>query len=227
MGIMLNYHSAARRASVAASIGERILRLRGATKSINEIARDFENALENAVVDVVNGNMTRAALAALMRELIIDSARAVFVEGMKEGDKGLTEADIDDEDEAVIREWILSQVRHINDFADAVAEAAKLKGDERTEARNALLKRVELWVEALRGLGLRGTASAKGNMMVTWRYGDTEHCDTCRSLNGKRRRLKWFTGKGYIPREPGSATLDCNGYNCQCQLVDDRGSVVL
>ena len=63
----------------------------------------------------------------------------------------------------------------------------------------------------------------KGKQMLTWRLGNTEvHCSTCASLNGKRHRASWFISHDYIPGKPGAA-MDCQGYNCDCALVDDEG----
>ena len=70
-----------------------------------------------------------------------------------------------------------------------------------------------------------GKMFAQQNKMVTWRYGETEHCDTCASLNGKRHKAKWFISRDYIPRKPG-ANLDCGGYRCQCSLIDDKGKEI-
>jgi hypothetical protein len=33
--------------------------------------------------------------------------------------------------------------------------------------------------------------------------------------------------KGYIPQQPGSETLACGGWNCDCQIVDDDGERLL
>ncbi|MCR4308385.1 MAG: hypothetical protein NUV80_07590, partial [Candidatus Berkelbacteria bacterium] len=63
------------------------------------------------------------------------------------------------------------------------------------------------------------------NPMLTWRLGQTEvHCTTCLELNGKKHKAQWYIDNDYIPRKPG-ANLECNGYNCDCDLVDSSGKV--
>jgi hypothetical protein len=224
---MFSYHSQARFVStVAARLAA--LSLQSATKSINEVTREYSNLLERLVVDAANGNTTAGSITRQMREAIIEQGRAVFLEGMREGGIKDPEAQLDEDDEKVISAWILSQARHLNDFADACVEVRKLTGDARTAARDVMLGRVELWVQSLDTLGRQGTASAKENAPGTWQLGDTEkHCKTCAKLDGQRHRLKGFTSRGYIPQQPGSDTLDCGGWNCDCQIVDDDGKRLL
>jgi len=61
----------------------------------------------------------------------------------------------------------------------------------------------------------------KGNQLLKWNLGKTEtHCDTCLMLaKGKSHRASWYIAHNYIPRQPG-ASMDCGGYNCDCQLTD-------
>ena len=100
------------------------------------------------------------------------------------------------------------------------------KGDKAAQ-RDILDNRIDFWTRSIEAAGAQGVASAQANAMGTWVYGDTDHCSTCLKLNGQRHRVKWFVSKGYIPREPGSDTLECNGFRCQCRVVDDKGKQLL
>jgi hypothetical protein len=75
-----------------------------------------------------------------------------------------------------------------------------------------------MWVDSLRTLGELGRAYARQNEKVQWTLGDTEvHCETCLRLSHmKPHRVSWFTNRGYIPRQNGSAMLDCGGWQCDC-----------
>ena len=65
------------------------------------------------------------------------------------------------------------------------------------------------------------------NKMLVWHIGSSkEHCRTCSWLNGQRHRASWWRDHNYIPRQPGSETLDCSGYNCKCYLTDDFGNEI-
>lgn len=64
------------------------------------------------------------------------------------------------------------------------------------------------------------------NQMLEWVLGATEtHCDTCAELSGGKHKASWYISHDYIPRKPG-ASMDCNGYNCDCSLVDKDGNEV-
>jgi hypothetical protein len=193
-----------------------------AHKSVNEVTRDYDATLTRFAFDVLNGNSDavdfRRSHKALIRSLALDA----YVEGLREG--GVSADEMDDEDHAAVRAWIDEQAAHVNDFAAWLAGGEPRNSEAK---RRELAERVALWVQALDNLGGLGRAAALANTMCTWRVGDTEHCDTCRELDGARHRLKWFTSKGYIPREVGSDTLECGGYNCMCQLVNEKGERVL
>jgi hypothetical protein len=190
-----------------------------AVKSVNEVLREYEDTLTRFAFDVLRGGDAvdfRRSHKALLRAL----APEAYSEGLREG--GVDE--LDDDDQAVVKDWLDGQLAHVNDFAAWLAGGEPRNSEDK---RRQMADRVAMWVQALDNLGGLGRASALKNQMVTWKVGDTEHCETCRELNGTRRRLKWFTSRGYIPREVGSDTLECGGYNCQCQLVNASGERVL
>lgn len=222
------YRARARYALALSNIAEHLQKYgigRPEQKSVNEVVRSFDDTLTRFCYEAFNGSMSGADFSRSLRALLRSVADEAYSEGMREG--GVKDPDevLDDKDEQTIKGWLATQLEHVRDFADA---ANDVRGaDDKESARRAVLDRVDLWAQSLQVLGNLGFASAKRNMMVAWRYGDTEHCDTCNGLNGKRRRLKWFVENGYIPREPGSETLDCGGYNCQCSLVDDDGKVIM
>ncbi len=224
------YHSAARMASVVAAMAARIDRLAAAraVKSINEITREYRDTLIRWVVDAANGNMTAGAFTSAMTGELGTDSIAVYQEGMREGGIKDPPAEMDDNDGAAIDDWLGTQIPYVSGFASDAVAVSKLTGDDKAAARTDVLGRVDTWVASLESLGRIGTASAKANGMGTWQLGATEkHCQTCANLDGQRHRLKWFVSKNYIPRQPGSTTLDCGGYNCDCQIVDDEGNRVM
>lgn len=192
-------------------------------KAIVGPVREYEVALERMVNRALSQGMTAAEFRADHKALLREFATPTFLDGLRAG--GVDE--MDEDDDATVAGWLQEQLQHVNDFAKFVTAARKLPPDERAQAEREAIRRLVLWVRAMEMLRALGLASAKANMMVTWRVGDTEHCATCASLNGKRRRWKWFTSREYIPQQPGSDTLECGGYNCQCVLRDDKGKQVM
>ena len=189
-------------------------------KDVSDITDEYEKQLSRFAFQAYEGLMDKTDLARAHRALIRTLAPRAYKEGLKAG--GVDETEMDEEDQAAIAEWVASQLDFVREFSkDAVA--AKLNAN----ARNAIQDRVGLWAQSMQTLGDLGRASAQGNAMGTWKYGDTEHCDTCRALNGQRKRLKTWIRQGIIPQQPGSTALDCGGWNCQCTIRDDKGRQLL
>lgn len=210
------------RAELRALLAQARVLMAGATKSVNEVLREYDATLTRFCFDVLNGNTSAVDFRREHKALLRALAPEAYAEGLREG--GVSQDEMDDEDRAAIAAWVSEQVAHVNDFAAWLAAGEPRNSEDK---RRQLADRVALWVQALENLGGLGRASAQKNMMCEWRVGDAEHCDTCLELNGQRHRLKWFTSKGYIPREVGSSTLDCGGYNCKCGLYSDSGARIL
>lgn len=202
--------------------------LTGAVKSVDKRVLDYEVAITELAAAVFNGNRTPAQFAAGLRSLIRQSAEQVYREGMEDGGLAAADIELDDTDTQIIDGWIADQLDYVAAFAADVGTATRANSPtDYGDKQQAIFDRAGAWAASLAVLGGKGLASAQGNMMVTWHYGDTEHCATCQRLNGTRRRLMWFIKQGYIPQEPGSETLDCSGYNCQCVLKNDKGKQVM
>lgn len=202
----------------------RVVRERyGGMKSINEVVRRYRDAFENVLYDAFNKRVSQSSLVAKLAAIIESNAGDAYREGMKQGG-GDPDTDFTKDDQNIIDDWITTQINALAGFAQA---AVDVRGaDDKDVARAAILDRVDLWVDNLNMLGNLGAAS-QSDPMVTWVYGDADHCETCAGLNGKRHKLSWFIDKGYIPQERGSETLDCHGYHCQCKLVDAKGNQVM
>lgn len=216
-------HAAAR--LVVALLGDALK----ANRTTDAIAREYTRRLTALVSSVLDGEMRRARAAREHRALISDIAERAYIAGLAVG--GVDEPDLSRDERREIAAWIREQHSHVDGFWLAVAELRRarqtLSRRGYANERRRLMDRVTLWEHALRALIGLALAAAQRNMMVTWRYGDTSHCDTCARLHGQRHRLRWFTSRGYIPQQPGSTTLQCGGWRCRCTLVDDRGKVVL
>lgn len=220
------YHSRARMGRVVANVAEYLQRrnVGRATKSINEVTREYNDTLIRWVVDAANGNMTAGAMATAWRPLLIEDARAVYIEGMREGGIKDPEAEMDDTDESAIGDWILSQTPHIYPFADDAVAVSKLNGDEKSAARTVMLGRVDNWVMALESLGRSGTAKAKGDPMMTFGGEDgNESCAECQRYKGQRHKRSWWESRGLLGRP--NENFGCGRYdNCQHDFSYDDGS---
>lgn len=197
-------------------------------KSTAKRVDDYEVTLSEYVVNVLNGDAAASKLGALLRALIRSAAPEMAAEALEEAGSADPEADYDEDIERIVDGWIDDQLEFVDGFATDVGAATRANaGDEWQARQGAVIDRVTLWAGSLRDLGSKVKADYQANKPGTWQYGDTDHCDTCAGLNGQRHKLRWFTSRGYLPQENGSATLDCHGFHCQCVIVDDKGEQLL
>ena len=187
-----------------------------AVKDIASVALNYRNQLRLAVADVYQRRSTRVGLQDAMGALIETFAPRVFAEGMQEG--GADPDEMEDEERDALQAWIDNQLTYVPAFTEAVDNA------ETDQAQESILNRLDLWSGALRNLGDMGKAFALKNRTGQWRLGGTiEHCSTCTRLsNGRPRRVSWYIHNGYIPRQVGSETLECKGFQCLCGVYDPK-----
>ena len=83
-----------------------------------------------------------------------------------------------------------------------------------------LMMRAGMWAnqwnssynEAVRLITLEGG----GNLV--WQYGEAEHCETCRSLNGIVAWAKEWDALGVKPQNAPNNLIECGGWQCKCSL---------
>lgn len=123
-------------------------------------------------------------------------------------------------------DWLNARIEQELGFIGTVFEQAKqLKKDAEADTFTWATERAAGYVATVSALYNAGLMWAKKNQMLTWVYGDTDHCATCQELNGQKHRASWYISRDYIPRKPG-ASMDCGGYRCMCSLVDQSGNEV-
>lgn len=183
----------------------------GGDEDYDVIRADFETRLTDAFQSAVSTNGRAARNAA--RLAVVEDVPAAFERGYADGGG----EEIDAEDNA----WATDeQARQLAFMSDAVSALREL-GDAITE--DLINSRVGLWLGTLDAIYAHAKLLGAKNKMLTWHLGSTEkHCATCAKLDGQRHSAKWWLNHNYIPRQPGSETLDCGGWQCDCSLADDE-----
>lgn len=191
-------------------------------KSVNEVLREYRDLLENFVVDAANGNISAASIARQMRKAVIDFAEEAYAEGLREQGE-----ETSDEDDKAIRDWILSQTPHIYDFADSAVSVSDLSGDAKTDARNAMLDRVDEWVESLDRLSQVAQVNAEGDPFLTFDGDDgKDSCAECQKYQGQRHRKSWWEKKDLLMRP--NQIFGCGRFdNCQHHFYYDDGEIAI
>lgn len=182
------------------------------TRTVESAVADFRDSLTDAIDAFFDGGSLRVGD---IREIVSVGIYRAYTQALKEG--GIAEDEIEPDEFTAMDALTQAQVSYVGEFVKAIRAA---KGDK--DAEDAIRARVDIWTRSVAAAGQAGLASAKKNEMVTWKLGETEeHCSTCLRLNNQRHRRSWFDGKGYVPRQPGSETLECGGWKCDCSLETD------
>ena len=201
--------------------------LGAAMKSVNEVVRDYQNLLENLVVDAANGNVRRSPFVKQMQQAIIDNAQSAYIEGLREG--GRKPPTIEADDQKAIDSWILTQTPSVGAFVDDAMAVSKLSGDEKTAARDVMLGRVQQWADSLAWLGRLAGVNAKDDDPYLTYDGDDgeESCPECQKYKGKRKRKSAWEKLGLLERN-GNPNFTCGRWeNCHHNYYNDAGDEVL
>jgi hypothetical protein len=182
------------------------------------IRAEMSGEIHDAVYDYLtgSGNVTayRSAMALAVSAAYIAAADAAYVEGGGS-------LPLDDDTAAWARGQLDAQLGFVDGLFESLRELRK-EGDVNPAAE--ALGRANGYAGGLDGFYNEATLRGSKNKMVTWHLGATEkHCKTCASLSGQSHKISWFVDRDYIPRKPG-ASMECNGYNCDCTLTDRDGN---
>jgi hypothetical protein len=91
-----------------------------------------------------------------------------------------------------------------------------VKRGARAAVFNPLYVRADLYTTRLDHFYTLGQRFGCADRMMTWRLGRTkEHCMDCSYYDGQTHRMNTWEKYGAIPR---SHSLECGGWNCDCQL---------
>ena len=184
---------------------------------LEEIRGEYIEKLSAAMNDYLVSEKPITAFRNAFRRAVNDAFNLAYVAGYADAGGATEEMEPDD------AAWIQARIEAEIGYADLLFQDLKaLRGEE--DAPVFVEARSQGYANTLDSIYLEGKLRGDKNKMVTWQIGQTEqHCKTCLKLNGQRHSIKWFLKRGYIPREPGSATLECGGYHCDCGLYTDKG----
>ncbi len=195
------------RSSVGTDVGGR-LHADIATKDYPATKDAFVDDVAAAISDAASGEISKAAFAIRMRAALSKYGKAAMLDGLEDG--GVEATTLEGVDSDMFASILAAQSAFVT---DARAGITDFGGDAEARAQMWGNKSLQLFYDA-------GLMSSDKNGMYEWVYGDTEHCDDCRRLNGQKHRLKdWHDNV-----MPKSSDLECHGYNCQCELKKTTGS---
>jgi len=173
----------------------------------------YDRSLSRAVRDFYGGEIDAGEFIDEMIRLVEGQLTRAWNEGMR-GNGLDPRKDMTDAWRGILQGEINSEMDHILDYAGQIEQAAA------SQAPIApLMGRVALWVNRYQDmLNLSLITTAKQDDRFKWIYGDTQHCETCASLNGVVATKEQWDASGFRPQNPPNQMLDCGGWRCQCRL---------
>lgn len=188
-----------------------------AAGDLGQINRIYHDTITGALLDYFEGGGIAASRNEFKQACITAFSDAFDIAWIDAG----AELPIDD----AALSWVEGRINEEFTHIEALFEEAKeLRRDKEFDYFAWATARADGYTNTLAAVYNEGRLRAADNVMVTWHLGATEkHCKTCASLDGKRHKIKWFLDRNYIPRKP-DAGMECHGYNCDCSLIDDKGS---
>lgn len=188
-------------------------------QSLEEVQDEYRDKLYVVMQDYLQSNDPITAYRNEWYRYTNDAFTVAFVAGWADaGASELTEE---------AQSWLSGRIADELTFIDALFPALKelreddeIGMDEKLDTAHA---HAEGYTNTLVGVYATGKMMSEPERDGRWELGATEqHCDTCSSLNGKTHPLSWYIKNDYIPREAGSQTLSCGGWNCDCSIVDPK-----
>ena len=178
----------------------------------------YQRVMWAAVKDLYNGAISESGFEDVMLQLIDGQLTRAWNEGMRHN--GLDPAtDMAPEWSAILDEIKLSEIDFVGRIAGEIIEAAQA-GTGYEELRS----RVDLWAARYNDVLNRSILETAGGGNFEWIVGDTEHCETCLSLNGIVASLADWKTAGFKPQSDWRGALPnrflkCSGFRCGCKLA--------
>lgn len=187
-------------------------------QDLPEIEAEYQDRIETIILDyITSGRPVTSFRNEFRRNALVAfglAAAAGWVEG---GASGPVPEDV--------TSWVEQRASQEADFIDDLFSKLKDLRANSTEDEqlNFAISRAEGYTATLAGVFEYGKMTALKDRPGKWELGETEkHCSTCADLNGQVHPLSWYLDNGYIPRQSGSQTLECGGWNCDCRIVDPK-----
>jgi hypothetical protein len=180
------------------------------TKAIQATRLEFEGDFDELLKRARAEKMGRVQWASAMRVVGRRYGTKAYIDGMVDGG---VEDELSDDDRITINDLVSQQSPYITELGNVLYKEDGIS-DAQADGK------ATLWFnKSISPLYYAGLESVSVNQLLEWAYGDTEHCEDCKRLNGQRHRMKGWKAN-YLPQDDRIA---CLGFNCKCKLVPVKG----
>lgn len=186
--------------------------LLNAVRLVVEYTKTYEHYLrtiKSLVWDLYRGDIEEGDFVDTMADLVEQQLTRAWHAGMRENELDPIE-EMEPEWQAILDDIILSEYNYVDQFAADIVAAR----DEQLPI-DPFLSRADMWANRYNDVVNQAIMTTKEQKLL-WVYGDTDHCDMCRELNGI---VAWAHEWQESPVEPQGDMLQCGGWRCQCELI--------
>lgn len=173
---------------------------------------NYRAVLRSAVRGLWSGAIVVAQFDENMRLAISRYLTEAFNAGAKEC--GIKPDELTIDEQQALADMLVAETTFVSGFATAIDEGSRANKGKLTP----LFTRLEMWVNRYNDIKNQAKILTCKDVKLEWIYGDTVHCSTCLSLNGKVKRASQWQASGIQPQSPPNDMLECGGWRCQCTL---------
>lgn len=176
-------------------------------KDILSTQVSFEDDFEALVNEAAAGNLPRRRFVPAARSILSRAINRAYEDGLEDG--GVNPLDKSASDNRTITRFVTEANSFLRNLSAQIYERG-LSPDQ-------LAQKPTLWFNGSVSPAFEaGRFSADRNGYYQWRLGMTEkHCSDCLTLDGQIHRIRDYVQSGWLPQ---ARQLECNGYNCDCDL---------
>lgn len=168
--------------------------------------------------ELYSGKIDEGGYIDKMTAIIETQLTRAWNEGMRDN-KLDPSTDMTPEFQQVLDDAINSEYDHVLDIAQAILDQRDAGG----KLEDGIYQRLDMWQQRYTDVANQARiVTANKEDMYEWVYGDTDHCDTCMTLNGQVASMADWEDSGYMPQSPPNDALTCGGWRCQCQLLPTK-----
>lgn len=172
---------------------------------------DFAGALQGLLGQAYVGDLKRSQFVTMLKAAIDQAAGRAWQKAIHQphytGSRAMPQ---------VLTAAVKAQKGFVDNFSKAIFEAAALPAEQSESKKRQIAVRALMWAASIAHFAELAESFVSPFVLVRWRVGPTEHCATCKWLDGQIHTRKWFMERGYWPHRPGTTALECGGWMCQC-----------
>ena len=185
-----------------------VLKAGYAEGGLSEITTRYNNEIIAALTTYFEGGSVIAPRNQFTQAMT-EAFNSAFDTGWIDGGGELP---IDTDAVAWLQEQIRTEAGHINDLFE---QAKELRGKENYDFFSWVTARADGYSATLKSIYSNAKMFASKNIVLEFGGSDgKENCVTCKSLKGKKHRIKYILDNDLIPR-PGNPNFECKCYKCE------------